>query len=78
MSKYSSAVYYQNNKERLQKCLMKTSKSFWRLQRKKWQYGCEQYKNLSENEKQRLTEYRKKSYEMWKNKNASQPYSKII
>ena len=27
---------------------------------KKWQYVYEQYKNLSEDEKQRLVEYRKK------------------
>ena len=27
-------------------------------------YGCQQYKNLPENEKQKLVEYRKKYYKM--------------
>ena len=34
-------------------------------------FGHERQKNLSEVEKQRLVEYRKKYYKIWKNKNAS-------
>ena len=50
MSKDSSAKQYQENKERLQKKLVKN---------KKRQYGHERYKNLSEYEKQKLVEHRK-------------------
>ena len=35
--------------------------------KKKQQYGREQYKNLPEDEKQKLVEYRKKCYRMRKN-----------
>ena len=35
--------------------------------RKKQHYGCEEYKNLPEDEKQKLIEYRKKYYKMRKN-----------
>ena len=35
--------------------------------KKKWQYGSEQYKNLPEDEGQKLAEYRKKYYKMRKN-----------
>ena len=34
------------------------------------EYGLERYKNLSKDEKQKLAEYRKKYYEMRKNKNS--------
>ena len=34
---------------------------------KKREYGCERYKSLSEDEKQRLVQYRKIYYEMRKN-----------
>ena len=34
---------------------------------KEQQYGCKQYKNFPENEKQRLVEYKKNYFEMWKN-----------
>ena len=34
---------------------------------KKNQYGCERYRNLPEDEKQRLVEYRKKNYKTQKN-----------
>ena len=43
---------------------MKDVKIF--LQEKKPQYGCERYKNLSEDEKNKLVEYRKKYYKMRK------------
>ena len=49
MSKKLSAKCYQENKKRLQK---------------KRQYGLERYKNLSEDEKQKPVEYRKKYYRM--------------
>ena len=50
MPKISSAKYYQENKERLQK---KARESLSK-EGKKRQYVCEQYKNLSEDEKQKL------------------------
>ena len=40
--------------------LLKDTKIFLRRKLKKPQYGCERYKNLSEDEKQELVEYRKK------------------
>ena len=47
MSKSLSATYYQENKERLQKKLMKDIKIFLRKKKiKKQQYGHEHYKNL--------------------------------
>ena len=59
MPKYSSANYHQNNIERLQKVFPKKKS-------KKRHYGHERYNNLSEDEKQKLVEYRKKYYEMRK------------
>ena len=35
---------------------------------KKGIYGGERYKNLSKDENQKLVEYRKKYYKIWKNK----------
>ena len=68
MSNDSPAKYYQNNKERLQKKLMKNMKVFLKKKKKKkQQYGHEQYKNLPEDDKQRLVEYRKNYYKMRKN-----------
>ena len=55
-SKYSSAKYYQN-KERLQKKIKKDIKLF--LIKKKKKAAICLYKNLPEDEKQRLVEYRK-------------------
>ena len=61
MSKTLSAKYYQQNKERLQGKLVKNIKIFLTKKKKKTrQYGRERYKNLPENEKQKLAEYRKK------------------
>ena len=60
-SKNLSAQYYQHNKERLHKKFVKDTKvSLNKKNKKKQQYGCERYKNISEDEKQKLTEYRKK------------------
>ena len=59
MSKNVSAKYYQENKERLLKKLVKDIKIVLKRKRKKQQYGCERYKNFSEYKKQRLLEYRK-------------------
>ena len=66
ISKDSSAKYYQNNKEILQKKLVKDIKVFIKKKKKKQQYGCKGYKNLSEDEKQKLLEYRKNYYKMRK------------
>ena len=68
ISEDSSAKYYQNNKERLEKKnLVKDIKVFLKKKKKKeWQNGLEQYKSLQEDEKQKLAEYRKKYYKMRK------------
>ena len=42
------------------------------------QYGCKRYHNLWEDEKQRLTAYRKKYYKIWKNKNALQTKTNVF
>ena len=61
MSKDSSAKYYQSDKERLQKKFLKDVRVFLtKKKEKKWQYGCERYKNLPEDEKQKLIELQKK------------------
>ena len=62
MSKNLSAKYYQKNKERQEKKkLTKDMKIFLTKKKKKRrQYGCECNKNLLEDEKQKLAEYRKK------------------
>ena len=62
MSKSISARYYEENKESLPKELMKDTKK-----EKKQQYGRERYKNLSEDEKQKLVEYNKRNCRMRKN-----------
>ena len=62
MSKYSSAKYYQDNKERLQKNVRESYQSLSKEEKeKKQQYRDKLYKNLPEDEKQRLVEYRKKN-----------------
>ena len=64
MSKNSSVKYYQVNGERLQKKLMKNI--FWKRSlskeeiENKQEYDRERYKNLSEDEKNKLFKYRKK------------------
>ena len=57
MSKYLPARYYQKNKEKNVKRIIKYIKILLNRER---EYGCEQYRNLSEDEKQRLVEYRKR------------------
>ena len=59
------ARYYQKNKQKIKKKKRKRYKSFTEEGKKKQKYCCEQYENLSEDEKQRLVEY-KKRYEMQK------------
>ena len=55
MSKDSSPKYYQDNKERLIKKLVKDMKVFLKSEmKKKKQYGFERYTNLLKNEKQKL------------------------
>ena len=66
MSNNLSARYYQEYKEILQEKLMKDSKIFLQNKKKKCHYGCERYKNLSEDEKNKLVE-KKKSYKIRKN-----------
>ena len=64
MSKNSSAKYYQENTERLQKKQKKQSLS--KEEKKPRQYDHEPSKNLPEDKKQKLVEYRKKYYKMRK------------
>ena len=57
MPKNLSAKYYQENKERLQKMLVKDIRVFLKKRKKKKrQDGSERYKNLPEDEKQRPDE----------------------
>ena len=60
--------HYQNIKERLQTKARERYQSYSKEKKnkKKAEYGHERYKNLSEHEKQKLVEYRKKCYEMKK------------
>ena len=58
-SKHSSGKYYKDNKERLQKKLVKDIKVFLNKKKKKLQYGPGRYKNLPVDEKQKLMECRK-------------------
>ena len=59
MSKNLSVKYYQENKEKLPKKLIKDIKMFLQKIKKKRQYGRECYKDLLEDEKQKLVEYKK-------------------
>ena len=62
MSITLSAKYYQENKKRPQKKLVKDIKIYLKKERKKKrQYGRERYKKVLEDEKQNLVEYRKKT-----------------
>ena len=54
MSKNLSDRYYQENKERLLKKLMKYNKTFLQNKKKKQKHDREHYKNLSEDEKNKL------------------------
>ena len=55
-----SAKYYQENKERRQKQIVKDINVFLRKEKKKrQQYGRERYKNLSDDEQQKLVEIEK-------------------
>ena len=64
--KDSSSKYYQDNKEILQKKLIKDIKVFLKKKKKKAIIR-ERYKIFSKNEKQKLVEYRKKYYRMRRN-----------
>ena len=55
----SSAKYYQGNKERIQKKLVKDMKVSLKKKKKQKDNCREQYKYLPEEEKQKLVEYRK-------------------
>ena len=60
ISKNLSAKYYQENKEILQKIPRSRYQNLSKEEReKKWQYGHELYKNLPEDAKRKLVEYRK-------------------
>ena len=66
--KNSSAKYYQDNKERLQKRLVKDIGVFLKKKKKKSDnMVAKDNKILPEDEKQKLAEYREKYYKMRKN-----------
>ena len=48
--------------------LVKDGEIFLARKNKKCKHGCEQYKNLPENEKQKLVEYQKNYFKVWTNK----------
>ena len=60
MSKHLSAKYYQENEERIQKNLVKDINLSYKENKKRQQYDREHYKNFSEDEIQKLVEYRKR------------------
>ena len=60
MSKHLSAKYYQENEEKKQKNLVKDINLSYKENKKRQQYDREHYKNFSEDEKQKLVEYRKR------------------
>ena len=68
MPKILPAKYSPENKERLIKNARERYQSLSKEEKKKQQYGCDCYKNLSEDEKNKLVEYRKKI--LWNEKNA--------
>ena len=65
MSKIKSVKYYQNNKGKLQRSACERCQSPSK-EEKKQQYGRERYKNLLEDDKQKLVEKRKKYHKMRK------------
>ena len=65
MSKIKSVKYYQNNKGKLQRSACERYQSPSK-EEKKQQYGRERYKNLLEDDKQKLVEKRKKYHKMRK------------
>ena len=62
-AKNLSAKCYQENKERIKKA-HKRYQILCKEEKKQQHYGCECYKNLSEHEKQKIVECRKKYYRM--------------
>ena len=67
ISSDSSAEYYQENKERVQRKVCDRYQSLSKEDKEKLQqYICERYKNLSVDEKNWLAKYRKKYYKMRK------------
>ena len=65
MSKIKSVKYYQNNKGKLQRSACERCQSPSK-EEKNQQYGRERYKNLLEDDKQKLVEKRKKYHKMRK------------
>ena len=61
MAKNVSTKYYQENKEILKKAREIYQNISKEEEDKKQQYGCEHYKSLSKDEKQKLVEYRRKN-----------------
>ena len=67
MTRQASAKYYQKDNEKIFKSVLKGIKILQKKKRnKKGEYGLECCKNLSEDEKQKLVEHRKRYYEIQK------------
>ena len=64
---YELKIIKEIKKDYKKKSSPKILKSFYKRKRKKQQYGCECYNNLSENEKYELVGYRKICHIMRKN-----------
>ena len=64
--------------EKILKSLVKGIKNFVKKKNKKREYGHEQDKNISEDEKQKLAEYRKRYYEMQKNLKCSLRFQFLV
>ena len=69
MFREASVKYHQKKEKSFLKSIAKDIKTLLirKKTKSKKQYGSKQYKNLSEDEKQKLVEYRKIYYEMRKN-----------
>ena len=65
MSKKSLAKFYQDSKERLQKKIRDSNQSHSK-EEKKQQHHHQWYKNVPQNDKQKVVENRKKYYKMLK------------
>ena len=65
MTRQASVKYCQKKQKVKKKSCSRYQNPTEEEKNKKWEYGHERSKNLSENEKQKLIEHRKR-HEMWK------------
>ena len=68
VERFITIIIYQDlslprkHRKGFKKCSRKVSKSFWRRKKKKQEYGDEQNRNLSEDEKEKYWEYGQKQH----------------